>query len=70
MALRLTSPFIVYSMVVNFALGLANKLTPQIPIFFVATPFLLFGGLMLLLFLSTDLFGQFALAYGQWLRRG
>ncbi|WP_313900731.1 flagellar biosynthesis protein FliR [Methylobacterium sp. J-077] len=70
MALRLTSPFIVYSMVVNFALGLANKLTPQIPIFFIATPFILAGGMLLFLFLSTDLFGQFALAYGQWLRRG
>ncbi|TXN71836.1 flagellar biosynthesis protein FliR [Methylobacterium sp. WL18] len=70
MALRLASPFIVYSMVVNFALGLANKLTPQIPIFFIATPFILFGGLMLFMLLSTDLFGQFILAYGQWLRRG
>ncbi|MGE8129515.1 flagellar biosynthesis protein FliR [Methylobacterium sp. NPDC080182] len=70
MALRVTSPFIIYSVIVNLALGLANKLTPQIPVFFIATPFILFGGLLLLLFLSGDLLGQFILDYEHWLRRG
>ncbi|RUP23079.1 flagellar biosynthesis protein FliR [Methylobacterium sp.] len=70
MALRVTSPFIIYSVIVNLALGLANKLTPQIPVFFIATPFILFGGLVILLFLSNDLLGQFILDYEHWLRRG
>ncbi|GJE11676.1 flagellar biosynthesis protein FliR [Methylobacterium longum] len=70
MALRITSPFIIYSVLVNFALGLANKLTPQIPVFFIATPFILFGGLILLLVLSGDMLGQFMLEYAHWLRRG
>ncbi|MFF9551559.1 MULTISPECIES: flagellar biosynthesis protein FliR [Methylobacterium] len=70
MAVRVTSPFIIYSVLVNLALGLANKLTPQIPVFFIATPFILFGGLLLLMVLSTDLLGQFALEYGHWLKRG
>jgi flagellar biosynthesis protein FliR len=70
MAVRVTSPFIVYSATVNLALGLANKLTPQIPVFFIATPFLLFGGLGLLLFLSSDMLGEFIRAYETWLRRG
>jgi flagellar biosynthetic protein FliR len=69
-ALRLTSPFIVYSVIVNLALGLANKLTPQIPVFFIATPFILFGGFLLLLVLSSDMLGQFILEYEHWLRRG
>ena len=70
MALRITSPFIVYSVMVNLALGLANKLTPQIPVFFISTPFILCGGLLLLLFLSSDMLGQFMLEYAHWLRRG
>ena len=70
MAIRITSPFIIYSVLVNLALGLANKLTPQIPLFFIATPFILCGGLFLLLFLSNDLLGQFMLEYEHWLRRG
>jgi len=70
MAVRVTSPFIIYSVIVNLALGLANKLTPQIPVFFIATPFILLGGLLLLMILSGDMLGQFMLAYADWLRRG
>jgi flagellar biosynthesis protein FliR len=70
LAVRVTSPFIIYSVMVNLALGLANKLTPQMPVFFIATPFVLFGGLLLLMVLSTDMLGQFMLAYADWLRRG
>jgi flagellar biosynthesis protein FliR len=70
MALRITSPFIIYSVMVNLALGLANKLTPQIPVFFIATPFILFGGFLLLMVLGNDMLGQFMLEYAHWLRRG
>ena len=70
MATRITSPFVVYSVMVNLAMGLANKLTPQIPVFFIATPFVLFGGLMLLMFLWNDMLAQFILAYEHWLRWG
>ncbi|MBE7203160.1 MAG: flagellar biosynthesis protein FliR [Parafilimonas terrae] len=70
MAIRITSPFIIYSVMVNLAMGLANKLTPQIPVFFIATPFILFGGLLLLMFLSNDMLAQFMLEYAHWLRRG
>ncbi|MCJ2048326.1 flagellar biosynthesis protein FliR [Methylobacterium sp. J-070] len=70
MAVRVTSPFVIYSVLVNLAMGLANKLTPQIPVFFIATPFVLFGGLLLLMFLSNDMLAQFIGAYEHWLRRG
>lgn len=46
-ALRLGSPFIAYAIVVNLAIGLVNKLTPQIPVYFVAMPFMIAGGLIL-----------------------
>lgn len=43
--LRLGSPFIAYALIVNLAVGLLNKLTPQIPIYFVSLPFVIIGGL-------------------------
>ncbi len=48
--LRLGSPFIAYAILVNLAVGLINKLTPQIPIYFVSLPFVLAGGLVLAYF--------------------
>ena len=48
--LRLGSPFIAYSLVVNLMIGVLNKLTPQIPIYFISLPFLIFGGLILMYF--------------------
>ncbi|MBJ3778659.1 flagellar biosynthetic protein FliR [Acuticoccus mangrovi] len=47
-ALRLVAPFIIYSVIVNFAVGLTNKLTPQIPVFFVALPFITAGGVLMI----------------------
>jgi flagellar biosynthetic protein FliR len=70
MALRLTGPFVVYSVIVNFALGLANKLSPQIPIFFIATPFVMAGGLFLLMYLSSDFFSEFIRDHARSLRLG
>lgn len=53
-ALRVCAPFIVYSVMVNLAVGFANKLTPQIPAFFIATPFIMFGGLFALYYLAPE----------------
>lgn len=48
--LRLASPFIAYAILVNLAVGFVNKLTPQIPVYFVSMPFLIAGCLILLYF--------------------
>lgn len=68
-ALRLIAPFMIYSVIINFAVGLTNKLTPQLPIFFVSLPFVTAGGLILLslairevLVAFTDAFAQLGLA--------
>ena len=58
-ALRITSPFIIYAVVVNFSIGLINKLTPQIPVYFISLPFVLFGGLLLLYFVAPELLHLF-----------
>ncbi len=50
LVLRLASPFIAYALIMNLMIGILNKLTPQIPIYFISLPFLIFGGLLLLYF--------------------
>jgi flagellar biosynthetic protein FliR len=67
LTLRITSPFIVYSVVVNFSIGLINKLTPAIPVYFVSVPFVLFGGFLLLYLTSDELLTQFMLGVSSWL---
>jgi flagellar biosynthetic protein FliR len=67
LALRVASPFVIYAIIVNFAVGLANKLTPTIPVYFIATPFVLFGGLLLLYLTSRELVLQFTIAFAAWL---
>jgi flagellar biosynthetic protein FliR len=66
-ALRITSPFIVYAVIVNFSVGLTNKLTPQIPVYFIALPFVLFGGLLLLYFIAPELLHLFIDGFSAWL---
>ncbi|GEO85233.1 MULTISPECIES: flagellar biosynthetic protein FliR [Alphaproteobacteria] len=58
--LRLASPFIIFGLMFNFSIGLINKLAPQIPIYFISTPYLLMGGLFLLYFSIAALVRQFA----------
>lgn len=58
--LRLGSPFVAYALLINLAIGFVNKLTPQIPIYFVSQPFVLAGGLILLYFGAAPLLRLFA----------
>jgi flagellar biosynthetic protein FliR len=69
-ALRITSPFIIYAVVVNFALGLTNKLTPQIPVYFISLPFIVFGGLLLLYFVAPEMLHLFIDGFSSWLAEG
>lgn len=69
-ALRIASPFIVYSVIVNLAAGITNKLIPQVPVYFIATPFVLMGGLFMFYFLSTEFLLQFMTEFAAWLSRG
>jgi flagellar biosynthesis protein FliR len=67
LTLRIASPFIVYSVIVNLTVGLINKLTPAIPVYFVSVPFVLFGGFLLLYLTSDELLTQFMLGVSSWL---
>jgi flagellar biosynthetic protein FliR len=68
--LRLSGPFVVFGLISNLAVGLVNKFTPQIPVYFIATPFVLAGGLLLLFLVSSDFIHLFITAFADWLRRG
>lgn len=50
LVLRLGSPFIAYAILVNLTIGFVNKLTPQIPIYFISLPFVIAGGLVIFYF--------------------
>jgi flagellar biosynthetic protein FliR len=69
-AVRVTSPFFLYSVIANFAITLINRVTPQIAIFFVAPPFVVGGGLWLLYFTLRAQVGEFMAAFAAWLSLG
>lgn len=64
-ALRLASPFFIYSLVVNFAIGLTNKLAPQLPVFFVAMPLVTAGGLIMIALVVREMMLAFVDAFAQ-----
>jgi flagellar biosynthesis protein FliR len=70
LTLRIASPYVIYALVVNVALALVNRLTPQIQIFFVATPFVVGGGLVLLYLTLKPAIEAFLAGFGAWLASG
>jgi flagellar biosynthetic protein FliR len=58
--LRLGSPFIAYGILVNLATGFINKLSPQIPVYFISMPFVIAGGLVLMYFAFPTMVSLFA----------
>ncbi|MEN3792698.1 flagellar biosynthetic protein FliR [Fulvimarina sp. MAC3] len=70
LGLRIASPFVLYAVVVNFAIGLANKLTPQIPVYFISLPFVLAGGLFLFSYVIGDFLIIFMNSFEGWVMNG
>lgn len=69
-AIRVTSPFFLYSVLVNFSLTMLNRVTPQIAIFYIAPPFIVSGGLLLLYFVVKPQIGEFMANFASWLTWG
>jgi flagellar biosynthesis protein FliR len=70
LALQISSPFIVFSLIVHFGAGIANKLIPQIPVTFLVTPFVLAGGMLLLYFTVGEVLRLFMAGFMGWLAAG
>ena len=60
LVLRLGSPFIAYAILVNLTVGFVNKLTPQIPIYFIAQPTIIGGGIALFYLAVATMLSLFA----------
>jgi flagellar biosynthetic protein FliR len=69
-AARIAAPFFLYSVLVNFAMALVNRVTPQIAVFFIAPPFIAGGGLVLLYFTIRGQVAEFTAAFSSWLGSG
>ena len=54
-AIRLSAPILIYAVIMNLIAGLVNKLSPQIPVYFVSTPFLICGGLIIMTWIADDI---------------
>jgi flagellar biosynthetic protein FliR len=70
LTLQISSPFMLYAVAINFLFGLANKLTPQIAVYFVSVPFIMAGGLLILYFLISDFMKLFMAGFMKWLANG
>lgn len=70
LALRISAPLIVYSVIINFTIGLVNKFTPQIQVYFISIPFVIAGGIILLYFLVQEMLGEFMKGFSRWLIHG
>jgi flagellar biosynthetic protein FliR len=69
-AVRVASPFFLYSVIANFTMALVNRVTPQISIFFVAPPFVAAGGMLVLYLVAKGELEQFLSAFASWLSWG
>ena len=70
LALQISAPFIVYTLIINLMVGIANKLTPQIPVYFISVPMVLAGGFFLLYFTIGESLRVFMMGFMGWLARG
>lgn len=69
-AMRVSSPFLVYAIVVNLAIGVTNRLQPNFPVYFVSMPFVILGGLLLAYFSIPVMLMLFEDHFATWLRNG
>lgn len=70
LALRLAAPFLVYGVIVNFALGMGNRFAQQLSVYHATTGVVILGGFLLLYAIWVDWILVFTSSYQSWLLRG
>jgi len=70
LALRLSGPFLVYGVIVNFALGLGNRFAQQISVYHATSGAVMLGGFLLFYLVWVDWMAVFTSDYRTWLLRG
>lgn len=67
---QLLAPFLAYSLIINFLFGILNKMTPQIPVYFISAPFIMAGGLLLLYVTFREALTLFVTGFQMFLANG
>lgn len=62
--LRLASPFILFNVLFNLAIGFINKLAPIVPVYFISAPYLVMGGMILFYLGVASMLSLFGDAFG------
>ncbi|MGR3756828.1 MAG: flagellar biosynthetic protein FliR [Tranquillimonas sp.] len=65
--LSMSAPFYVMGLVLNMGMGLANRMMPTLPVFFVAAPVLIAAGIVVLLAAAPSMLQVFLAQFGDWL---
>lgn len=65
----ITAPFYLMGLLLNLGLGLANRMMPNLPVFFVAIPVLIFLGILVLGVSAPWAFTGFLTSFEEWLAR-
>ena len=63
----ITAPFYMMGLLLNLGLGLANRMMPNLPVFFVAVPVLIFLGLLVFAVSAPWALSGFLMSFEQWL---
>ncbi len=69
-ALRISAPFIIYTVIIQTTISVINRLTPHISIYFISAPFVIFGGLLITYFVIRSFLGQLMVGFLSWLSAG
>ncbi len=70
LALRLASPFLLYGVIVNFALGMGNRFAQHLSVYHATTGVVILGGFLLLYSIWFDWILMFTSSYQAWILRG
>jgi flagellar biosynthetic protein FliR len=70
LALRLASPFLVYGVIVNLALGMGNRFAQHLSVYHATTGVVILGGFLLFYMIWIDWILIFMSSYQSWLLRG
>ncbi|MGL4405282.1 MAG: flagellar biosynthetic protein FliR, partial [Notoacmeibacter sp.] len=70
LALQLAMPFLAYGILINLGIGLANKMSPQVPVYFISMPYVIGGGLILLYAMAPEMLAIFMTAFATKLQTG
>ncbi|WP_442754611.1 flagellar biosynthetic protein FliR [Methylocystis sp. JAN1] len=69
-ALRICSPFLLFGLIVNVALGLLARIAPNVQIYFLSGPLTIFLGIYAFSIVLPDFFSAFTSQFAAWLLRG